>query len=114
MVSKADGLSLKSRLPIAVSADNKGTPTCDNIHNFPTTSLSPANLHREYAYSSNSRYYGPNNLAEFSSLGPAFDGRMKPDIVAPGVNIMSANSDANMCARALQATATILLVSVAM
>ncbi len=45
------------------------------------------------------RYYGPNNLAEFSSLGPAFDGRMKPDIVAPGVNIMSANSDANMCKR---------------
>ena len=44
------------------------------------------------------RYYGPNNLAEFSSLGPAFDGRMKPDIVAPGVNIMSANSDANMYA----------------
>lgn len=46
------------------------------------------------------RYYGPNNLAEFSSLGPAFDGRMKPDIVAPGVNIMSANSDANMYNRA--------------
>jgi hypothetical protein len=42
------------------------------------------------------RYYGPENLAGFSSLGPAFDGRMKPDIVAPGANIMSANSDANM------------------
>ena len=48
------------------------------------------------------RYYSPKNLAEFSSLGPAFDGRMKPDIVAPGVNIMSANSDANMYAAELE------------
>lgn len=64
--------------------------------------------------STNSRYYGPNNLAEFSSLGPAFDGRMKPDIVAPGVNIMSANSDANMCARALLASATRILVALAL
>lgn len=52
--------------------------------------------HQRARLSSCIRYYGPNNLAEFSSLGPAFDGRMKPDIVAPGVNIMSANSDANM------------------
>ena len=28
-------------------------------------------------------------LAEFSSRGPTFDGRLKPDVVAPGTNIMS-------------------------
>ena len=114
MVSKADGITLKSRLPIAVSADNKGTPTCDDIHTFPAISLSHARLRRKYAYFTNSRYYGPNNLAEFSSLGPAFDGRMKPDLVAPGVNIMSANSDAHMCARALLASATRILVALAL
>ncbi len=59
-------------------------------HNFSVTAL--VIMQRSRAV----RYYGPENLAEFSSLGPAFDGRMKPDIVAPGVNIMSANSDANM------------------
>lgn len=31
-------------------------------------------------------------LAEFSSRGPTLDGRMKPDIVAPGVTIVSARS----------------------
>ncbi|KAG9395447.1 Peptidase S8 subtilisin-related [Carpediemonas membranifera] len=31
-----------------------------------------------------------NSLASFSSLGPAFDGRTKPDIVAPGYYIVSA------------------------
>jgi len=37
--------------------------------------------------------YGPNYLADFSSRGPTRDGRRKPDIVAPGVRILSANAD---------------------
>ena len=32
-------------------------------------------------------------IAEFSSRGPSFDGRIKPDISAPGVDIMSARGD---------------------
>jgi subtilisin family serine protease len=34
------------------------------------------------------------NLASFSSIGPLYDGRIKPDVVAPGFNILSAASTA--------------------
>ncbi|MEQ1878552.1 MAG: S8 family serine peptidase [Bdellovibrionia bacterium] len=34
----------------------------------------------------------PNGIAAFSSRGPTADGRIKPDVVAPGVNILSARS----------------------
>ncbi len=38
-------------------------------------------------------YWGPNTtLAQFSSLGPTRDGRIKPDITAPGANIYSTRS----------------------
>jgi len=34
-----------------------------------------------------------SNTARFSSVGPASDGRLKPDIVAPGERVYSARSD---------------------
>ena len=34
-----------------------------------------------------------DNIAEFSSFGPTIDGRLKPDLVAPGERIRSASSD---------------------
>lgn len=37
-------------------------------------------------------YYKENNLADFSSRGPTFDGRIKPDVVAPGSFVMSADA----------------------
>lgn len=36
--------------------------------------------------------YIPQNLANFSSIGPTLDGRIKPDISAPGVNVASSIS----------------------
>ncbi len=33
--------------------------------------------------------YGPNNVASFSSSGPTHDGRIKPDILAPGISAFS-------------------------
>lgn len=33
------------------------------------------------------------NMASFSSMGPTLDGRIKPDIVAPGDSITSSSSD---------------------
>jgi hypothetical protein len=38
-------------------------------------------------------YYNQDSLASFSSLGPAFDGRIKPDLVAPGDITTSAYAD---------------------
>ncbi len=34
----------------------------------------------------------PNGIAMFSSRGPTLDGRIKPDVVAPGTNILSTRS----------------------
>ena len=34
----------------------------------------------------------PDDLAYFSSIGPTADGRYKPDVVAPGYFVVSANS----------------------
>lgn len=36
---------------------------------------------------------GENNVAEFSSRGPTYDGRIKPDLLAPGQNIISTHGD---------------------
>ncbi len=34
-------------------------------------------------------------VAYYSSIGPTYDGRIKPDIIAPGSTIQSARSNAN-------------------
>lgn len=40
---------------------------------------------------------GRDYLALFSSRGPALDGRIKPDIVAPGLYVLSAATNATEC-----------------
>eukprot|EP00741_Cyanophora_paradoxa_P000270 tig00000403_g262.t1 len=50
----------------------------------------------------NATVYNANNVAGFSSRGPAFDGRVKPDLVAPGHKIVSALSDGNWTTRQCQ------------
>lgn len=42
------------------------------------------------------QYRGDDSVAEFSSRGLTPDGRLKPDLVAPGVNILAANSPGSM------------------
>lgn len=42
---------------------------------------------------SNSTLYNLDSMAAFSARGPTFDGRIKPDIVAPGNKVISAHSD---------------------
>ena len=37
----------------------------------------------------------PSSVAYFSSVGPTFDGRIKPDLVAPGYWIMSSSAGSN-------------------
>ena len=44
----------------------------------------------------NAAHSGPNGrewIASFSAKGPTYDGRIKPDVIAPGFNIRSACSD---------------------
>ena len=47
---------------------------------------------------------GPQGMAAFSSRGPAADGRTKPDLVAPGTDVVSVRSRASSSTgRALRA-----------
>ncbi|KAF0974648.1 hypothetical protein FDP41_006122 [Naegleria fowleri] len=47
-------------------------------------------------YSSQSSIYNENNLASFSSRGPACGGRIKPDVVAVGHTVISTHSDGSL------------------
>lgn len=38
-------------------------------------------------------HLGENSVADFSSRGPTYDGRIKPEIMAPGQHIVSSHSD---------------------
>jgi subtilisin family serine protease len=47
-------------------------------------------------YQNNPGYYNKNNMASFSSRGPTFDGRLKPEVVAPGSYIISTHGDGDL------------------
>ncbi len=56
---------------------------------------------------------GSTTIASFSSLGPTADGRIKPDIMAPGSSIISGSGNVNVTGTA-QAPATKSLSGTAM
>ncbi|KAM9958063.1 hypothetical protein ACTFIW_013039 [Dictyostelium discoideum] len=45
------------------------------------------------SFTTQPQFYNENNMGSFSSKGPTHDGRLKPDIVAPGEYITSARSN---------------------
>ncbi len=51
-------------------------------------------LYRNTVYNADPVASDPNQVAAFSGRGPTADGRIKPDLVAPGTNIVSARSRA--------------------
>lgn len=61
-----------------------GEPAC-------TRSVISIAAHNSEIILPNGSLYG-GNLASFSSIGPTLDGRMKPDISAPGLNVASSVS----------------------
>ncbi|CEO95872.1 hypothetical protein PBRA_004585 [Plasmodiophora brassicae] len=69
--------------------------TMTNLDNYASTGVNPP-LFGQYPDS----MFTENNMAVFSSLGPTSDARIKPELVAPGFNTMSAltgNQAPNMC-----------------
>lgn len=90
--------------PWVVSAGNRGVNPQGNI-NVPLGPLPPAGTNvttngGQVAYFANSKEVknavvvgdwdaGNNRLSAGSSMGPTYDGRIKPDLVAPGTNVTS-------------------------
>jgi len=85
LVSAAVNAAHEAGLIVAVAAGNDGPGPC--------TISSPAAAAQAITVGA-MRDLGANgfNLAYFSSRGPTLDGRTKPDIVAPGVNVTSADA----------------------
>jgi subtilisin family serine protease len=54
---------------------------------------SPATAKNVLAVGATNHGSSAGSLATFSSLGPTHDGRIKPDVTAPGANIISADND---------------------
>jgi hypothetical protein len=51
--------------------------------------------------------FNEHTVASFSSAGPTTDGRMKPDVVAPGMSLISSQSEAPGSAKASSATCSL-------
>jgi serine protease AprX len=85
LVSAAVNEAHDAGLVVAVAAGNEGPGTC--------TISSPAAAAKAITVGA-MRDLGVNgfNLVYFSSRGPTVDGRTKPDVVAPGFNVTSADA----------------------
>lgn len=66
--------------------------TMTTLDSYSMTGLSPA-----YYSNGNQDQFTTNNVAVFSSRGPTADQRIKPDLVAPGYNTISAQSGSGRC-----------------
>jgi subtilisin family serine protease len=53
----------------------------------------------ETLYPDRANIFNQSNLAGFSSRGPTQDGRIKPDVVAPGYTVVSMHNDGNLNSR---------------
>eukprot|EP01132_Coremiostelium_polycephalum_P004300 gene4300-5380_t len=54
-----------------------------------------SNYLNESIYKQGPAELNPNNVASFSSRGPTLDGRVKPDVIAPGMMVVSSRSNGN-------------------
>lgn len=83
IAAAANRLAVQFNIPIVAAAGNSG-PGGVRYTSIPFQLMSPAggqNVLSVGAVDNN------NNIASFSSRGPYYDGREKPDVVAPGVNV---------------------------
>mmetsp|Transcript_21214 Transcript_21214/g.42339 ORF Transcript_21214/g.42339 Transcript_21214/m.42339 type:complete len:930 (+) Transcript_21214:113-2902(+) len=77
---------------VLVAAGNSGG---DGSSQFTGSLGAPATSKNCVAVGATQNGNNDNDLAYFSSRGPAYDGRIKPDVVAPGFSIQSADSEAS-------------------
>lgn len=86
---------------VVVAAGNNGETTTDGQGTISSpsgaknvisvgASLNYASTFSAYSCSS---IYNENSVASFSSAGPTTDGRLKPDVVAPGMSVVSSQSN---------------------
>jgi len=73
---------------LVFAAGNNG-PGADTV-------ASPATAKNVLAVGATARGISAGGVASFSSRGMTLDGRIKPDLTAPGLNIVSANNDINI------------------
>ncbi|KAN0042097.1 hypothetical protein ACTFIV_004656 [Dictyostelium citrinum] len=69
---------------------------CSEVSNVKgLQSCCPASIKQNTSdsFTTQPQFYNENNMGSFSSKGPTHDGRLKPDIVAPGEYITSARSN---------------------
>ena len=89
------GLEIHSRNPELCDADN--THSIHSPSSAPSVICVGATSYRTWFtnYKGEIQFYnqGTNGRrGDYSSVGPTFDGRIKPDVMAPGTNIISAYS----------------------
>ncbi|KAL7681376.1 putative peptidase S8/S53 domain superfamily [Plasmopara halstedii] len=83
-----------ARIIPVFSAGNSGTSGCGSI-------ASPSDSSKVFSVGATDKN---DNLATFSSLGPATNGNIKPDFVGPGVSIRSAWNNDNSEYRSISGT----------
>ena len=73
---------------VCVAAGNSG-PEAKTIN---SPAHHPGILTVGAVHDQNTKSLGDDNVAQFSSRGPTIDGLVKPDVIAPGVNIVATRS----------------------
>lgn len=82
---------------IVVAAGNSGYGDAKHTVGSPATAknIISVGAHHNTGKSTPKHGLGPSYIADFSSRGPTSDGRMKPDMLAPGKAVLSAGAKPN-------------------
>jgi len=83
-IESANRLAVQYNIPVIAAAGNSG-PTVKPYTSIPYQVMAPAGGEHVLAVGAIDPL---NNIAPFSSRGPYYNGLNKPDVVAPGVNVI--------------------------
>ncbi|KAG2378065.1 hypothetical protein C9374_008687 [Naegleria lovaniensis] len=107
-------LNKNDELTYVTSVGNYGVYSYDSTVNDPATAKNAITVGSSYSTTEyykltisqnvNTTVYNMENLSSFSSRGPTVDGRIKPDIVAPGQEIYSTHFNTTCNIRSMSGT----------